>query len=191
MTPESAALLLALIVAVALVLPERVRSLPAADLALSPRAAWAPSVDDGPATVDQAASVIGLLAATLRCGAGPIECLEAVAEVDSTPAGRELAVVAAAHRWGEAPDVAWGHVGPGWSAAAVAWHAAISAGAAPAGLLTEAAARMRDAEARRLDAAAHRAGVLLVLPLGLCFLPGFVGTTVAPVVLRLVNAMGS
>ena len=31
---------------------------------------------------------------------------------------------------------------------------------------------------------------LLVLPLGLCFLPGFVGTTVVPVVLRLLTGVG-
>ncbi|MGL5816677.1 MAG: type II secretion system F family protein [Phycicoccus sp.] len=189
MTPASAVLLLALVTAAALALPAPARPLPVGGRTGPVGAPATASVDDG-ATVEDAASAIGLLAATLRCGAGPVECLEAVAEVDSTPAGRELAVVAAAHRWGEPPDVAWGHVGPGWSAAAVAWHAAISAGAAPAGLLAEAAGRMREAEARRLDAAGHRAGVLLVLPLGLCFLPGFVGTTIAPVVLRLVGAMG-
>ncbi|MGL4743798.1 MAG: type II secretion system F family protein [Dermatophilaceae bacterium] len=191
MTLELAVALLALLVAAALVLPPPMRPLPADGRTGRAGAVTATPSGEGGATVQDAASAIGLLAATLRCGAGPVECFEAVAEVDSTPAGRELAVVAAAHRWGEAPDIAWSHVGPGWAAAAVAWHAAISAGAAPAALLTEAASRMREAEARRLDAAAHRAGVLLVLPLGLCFLPGFVGTTVAPVVLRLVGAMGS
>ncbi|MGL5851959.1 MAG: type II secretion system F family protein [Phycicoccus sp.] len=190
MTPASAVLMLALVAAAVVALPARVLPLPADGRTRTARAAATAPVGAGSATVDDAASAIGLLAATLRCGAGPVECLEAVAEIDPTAAGHELAIVAAAHRWGEAPDVAWAHVGPGWSAAAVAWHAAISAGAAPAGLLVEAAGRMREAEARRLDAAAHRAGVLLVLPLGLCFLPGFVGTTVAPVVLRLVGAMG-
>ena len=43
-------------------------------------------------------------------------------------------------------------------------------------------ARTEDA---RVEAAVQRAGVLLVLPLGLAFLPGFVGTTVVPVVLHL------
>jgi Flp pilus assembly protein TadB len=141
------------------------------------------------ATVGDAATATGLLAAALRGGTGSVECLEAVARVDRSPAGRELAVVAAAHRWGEEPGQAWAHVGPGWAAAAVAWHVAVTAGAAPADLLDDAATRIRRAEARRREAAGHRAGVLLVIPLGLCFLPGFVGTTVAPVVLHLVGAL--
>ena len=143
----------------------------------------------GSATVDEAAAALGLVAAALRSGVGAVEALEAVAAVDSGAAGRELAVVAAAHRWGEAPDEAWAHVGPGWAAARVAWHAAHAAGAAPAGLLTAAATRMRAEESRRVEAAVQRAGVLLVLPLGACFLPGFVATTVAPVVLHLLGGL--
>jgi hypothetical protein len=143
-----------------------------------------------PATVDEAAAALGLVAAALRSGVGAVEALEAVAAVDDGPAGRELAVVAAAHRWGQRPDEAWGHVGPGWAAAGVAWHAAHTAGAAPAGLLAAAAGRMRAEESRRVEAAVHRAGVLLVLPLGACFLPGFVATTVAPVVLHLLGGLG-
>lgn len=141
------------------------------------------------ATVEEAAGALGLVAATLRGGSGAVEALEAVARVVPGAAGRELAVVAAAHRWGEPPDVAWTHVGPGWAAAAVAWHAAHDAGAAPAGLLAAAARRMRQEERRRLEGAVQRSGVLLVLPLGLCFLPGFVGTTVAPVVLHLLGSV--
>jgi len=143
----------------------------------------------GPATVDEAAAALGLVAAALRSGVGAVEALEAVAAVDPGPAGYELAVVAAAHRWGQSPDEAWAHVGPGWAAARVAWHAAHTAGAAPAGLLTAAAGRMRAEESRRVEAAVHRAGVLLVLPLGACFLPGFVATTVAPLVLHLLGGL--
>jgi pilus assembly protein TadC len=148
-----------------------------------------PPPPEGAPTLDDAAVALSLLAAALRGGAGPVECLESVAAVDPTPAGRDLAVVAAAHRWGEPADRAWGHVGPGWAPAAVAWHAALAAGAAPAGLVEAAASRMRSAESRRLEASLQRAGVLLVLPLGLCFLPGFVATTVAPLVLLLVSGV--
>jgi len=143
----------------------------------------------GPPTVDDAAVALTLLAAALRSGAGAVECLESVARVDPTSAGRDLAVVAAAHRWGESPESAWAHIGVGWAPAAVAWHAALSAGAAPAGLVEAAARRMREAESRRLEGAVQRAGVLLVLPLGLCFLPGFLATTVAPLVLLLVSGL--
>lgn len=143
----------------------------------------------GAATVDEAAAALGLVAAALRSGVGAVEALEAVSRVDPGPAGRELAVVAAAHRWGQAPEDAWAHVGPGWAAAGVAWHAAHVAGAAPAGLLDAAAGRMRAEESRRVDTAVQRAGVLLVLPLGACFLPGFLATTVVPVVLHLLAGL--
>lgn len=146
---------------------------------------------DEAATMDEAAAALDLVAAALRSGIGAVEALEAVAAVEVGAAGRELAVVAAAHRWGQPPDQAWAHVGPGWAAAAVAWHAAHSAGAAPAGLLAAAAARMRAEESRRVEAAVHRAGVLLVLPLGACFLPGFVATTVGPVVLHLLGGLAT
>ncbi|MGG5259733.1 type II secretion system F family protein [Phycicoccus avicenniae] len=145
--------------------------------------------DGRSATVADAAGALTLLAAALRGGAGALECLEAVSALDPGPAGRELAVVAAAHRWGESSDRAWDRVGPGWAPAAAAWHAALAAGAAPAGLVEAAADRMRLAEARRVESAVHRAGVLLVLPLGLCFLPGFVATTVVPVVLLLLGSL--
>lgn len=146
--------------------------------------------DASAATLEEAAGALTMLAAVLRGGAGAVECLEAVAAVDAGAAGRELSVVAAAHRWGEPPAQAWERVGPGWAPAAAAWHAALAAGAAPAGLVDAAADRMRAGEARRVEAAVHRSGVLLVLPLGLCFLPGFVATTVVPVVLLLVHAVG-
>jgi pilus assembly protein TadC len=148
-----------------------------------------PAQPPGPATVEEAAAALGLVAAALRGGVGAVEALEAVAAVETGPAGRELAVVAAAHRWGQPPEQAWAHVGPGWAAAAVAWHAAHSAGAAPAALLAAAAVRMRAEESRRVEASVQRAGVLLVLPLGACFLPGFVATTVAPVVLHLLGGL--
>lgn len=158
--------------------------------AVRPRRPPAPAPDRRAATLGDAAEALTLLAAALRGGSGAVECLEAVAAVDTGPAGRELAVVAAAHRWGEPPDRAWERVGPGWGPAAAAWHAALAAGAAPAGLVEAAAERMRAAEARRVEAAVHRSGVLLVLPLGACFLPGFVATTVVPVVLLLLGAVG-
>lgn len=141
------------------------------------------------ATVDEAAAALALVAAALRSGVGSVEALEAVARIVQGAAGRELAIVAAAHRWGEAPEVAWARVGPGWQAAAISWHVAHTAGAAPAGLLAAAATRMQDEEGRRVEAAVQRAGVLLVLPLGACFLPGFVATTVVPVVLLLLGGL--
>lgn len=136
-------------------------------------------------TVDAAADALVLCALALRSGLGPIEALEAVADKAGGPVAHHLRVVASAHRWGQDAATSWAHVGEAWRPAALAWQAAEQSGAAPAEVVLAAAERMRREESSRVEAAVQRAGVLLVLPLGACFLPGFVGTTVVPVVLHL------
>lgn len=159
---------------------EDLEGIPAAEQAADNREA---------STVDDAADALVLCALALRAGVSPIESLEKVATATRGRVGHALSVVAAAQRWGEPPDLAWSHVDPVWHPAAVAWSAAHHAGAAPAGLLDSAAGRVRERESARLEAAIQRSGVLLVLPLGLCFLPGFICTTVLPVVLRLARGI--
>ena len=139
-------------------------------------------------TVDEAADALVLCALAMRSGLGPVEALEAVARRVSPCVGHDLRVVASAHRWGQDSRTAWSHVGGAWEAASFAWQAAERSGAAPAGVVLAAAERMRRQETARVEAAVQRAGVLLVLPLGACFLPGFVGTTVVPVVLHLAKS---
>ncbi|MFC7487257.1 type II secretion system F family protein [Knoellia sp. CPCC 206453] len=139
-------------------------------------------------TVDEAADALVLCALALRSGLGPIEALEAVAHHVGGAVALQLRVVASAHRWGQDAATSWGHVGEAWRPAALAWQAAEQSGAAPAGVVLAAAERMRREEASRVEAAVQRAGVLLVLPLGACFLPGFIGTTVVPVVLHLARS---
>jgi pilus assembly protein TadC len=53
----------------------------------------------------------------------------------------------------------------------------------PAGLVLAAAADLRARAAGELDERVAALGVRLVLPLGLAFLPGFLLTTVVPVIL--------
>ena len=144
--------------------------------------------DLGPATVDGAADALVLVALALRSGLAPVEALEAVAELSPAQVGHQLRIVASAHRWGQDAATAWSHVDQAWRPAALAWQAAERSGAAPGGVVLAAAGRMRRHEASRVEAAVQRAGVLLVLPLGLCFLPGFAATTVVPVVLHLARA---
>lgn len=139
-------------------------------------------------TVEAAADALVLCALALRAGLGPVESLEAVAARVPGAVGHQLRVVASAHRWGQDAATAWGHVGDGWQSASLAWQAAERSGAAPAGVVLAAAERMRRQESSRVEKAVQRAGVLLVLPLGACFLPGFVATTVVPVVLHLAGA---
>lgn len=139
-------------------------------------------------TVDAAADALVLCALALRSGLGPVEALEAVADKAGGPVAHHLRVVASAHRWGQDAATSWAHVGEAWRPAALAWQAAEQSGAAPAGVVLAAAERMRREESSRVETAVQRAGVLLVLPLGACFLPGFVGTTVVPVVLHLARS---
>ncbi|NUO57395.1 MAG: secretion system protein, partial [Hamadaea sp.] len=58
-----------------------------------------------------------------------------------------------------------------------------------AATLRRVAGDLRAAEADRAEARARRAAVLLVLPLGLCFLPAFVLAGLAPVVIAVVGQL--
>ncbi|SNQ49291.1 Flp pilus assembly protein TadB [Frankia canadensis] len=68
-------------------------------------------------------------------------------------------------------------------AAVAAFDRAQVSGARPAATLTRLAARARDEAHAEIIAAARRAGVLAVVPLGLCFLPAFLLLGVVPAVL--------
>ena len=56
-----------------------------------------------------------------------------------------------------------------------------------AGGLTQLADDLRAARLAAGEAARHRAGVLLVLPLGLCFLPAFLVAGVVPVIVAVLG----
>ena len=99
----------------------------------------------------------------------------------------DLRRVSAALRWGRDMRQAWTFASPGWAPAATALVVSSSCGAPASEVLRAAATQIREDESRRLEAAAGRAGVLLVLPLGLCFLPAFVATSVVPILLVLLG----
>ncbi|GAA1902804.1 type II secretion system F family protein [Lapillicoccus jejuensis] len=129
-----------------------------------------------------------LLAVALRSGCGVTEAVEAVAAVhddDPGPVAVQLRAVAAALRWGVAPYPAWTAADPAWARVATVLAVAARAGTAPGPPLLRAARDLRAAEAAAVEVAAARAGVRLVAPLGLVFLPAFVLTTLVPVVLAL------
>jgi Flp pilus assembly protein TadB len=142
-------------------------------------------------TIAAAADAVLLLALALRSGRGMVDCLDLAAEVEQGRAGADLAVVAAAVRWGVEDHRAWELVGPDWQPAAVAWQAASRAGIAPSEILIEASARMRERAEELTAVKVQRSAVLLVLPLGGLFLPGFVATTVVPIVLHLIHRFGT
>ena len=137
------------------------------------------------ATTDQIASAMVLLAVALQSGCGVVEAVEEVAEVGRDAAAGELAVVAAALRWGMPDHRAWSVVDPRWSRAELSLRLATRSGVAPSSLLLEGAEDLWAARLAAVDVASARVAVRLVLPLGLAFLPAFVLTTVVPVVLAL------
>lgn len=147
--------------------------------------------------------VLDLLAACLAGGAALPAAADAVAAAVPGPAGRRLAAVSAALGAGFAPEQAWralsGGVGgsggvaglrddPMASAARTLGRAA--EGGAPVAAAVSRLAVDARAEARsRGEQAARRVGVLVVAPLGLCFLPAFVLLGVVPVVAGLAGPL--
>ena len=138
-------------------------------------------------TPDEVADSSVLLALALQSGRGMVQALEEVAQVSAPGAEEDLTRVAAALRWGRAMDEAWGYAREVWGPAATAFVVADAVGAPTATVLLDAAVTLREAEARRLEEAGGTAAVLLVLPLGLCFLPAFIATAVVPLVAVLVG----
>lgn len=137
------------------------------------------------ATVDEVADALVLIALALRAGLDLTHALDEVATGADGPVARDLSAVVAAVRWGRPVAEAWSYAGAVWRPAALAWSVAEVTGAAPAALVAEAAVRLREEQERARERRAARAGVLLVLPLGLGFLPAFACTAVLPVVLAL------
>jgi len=147
----------------------------------------------GPAVVDvDAALCIDLLGAALACGAMPAAALAAVAEGLGGTAGEALAEAATALSLGIDPALAWGRVAvavPPLHSAVRACARAASSGAGVAEELFRLAAAARAGAQADRRRRLQRAGVWLVLPLGLCFLPAFVLVAVVPVVLAAVPVL--
>jgi pilus assembly protein TadC len=127
---------------------------------------------------------IDLLAAALRAGLPTERAVQTVAEALGGPVGRRLAKVANALGLGLTQADAWRPVHDLPSGARLAGAVARSAdsGAALAGAFSRLADELRTARLAAVEATGQRAGVLLVLPLGLCFLPAFVLAGIVPVI---------
>jgi len=125
-----------------------------------------------------------LLAAVLVAGAPVASAVGAVAAALEGPLGSRLGQVARALELGLPPDGAWAPLGDLPEAASLARSAVRTSesGAALAAALSRIAGELRSGRDARAEEAARRAAVLVVLPLGLCFLPAFVLLGVVPVV---------
>ncbi|MGE5829723.1 MAG: type II secretion system F family protein, partial [Micromonosporaceae bacterium] len=130
-----------------------------------------------------------LLAAVLRAGAPPDVAARMVGLAIGGPLGERLTQVSRALRLGTPAGQAWAYLGDIAGGARLAQAAARSehSGAAFAGALHRVAEDLRSTRLATVDAAARRAGVLIVLPLGLCFLPAFVLAGLVPVIVAVLG----
>jgi Flp pilus assembly protein TadB len=132
---------------------------------------------------------VDLLAAALRAGAPPARAVEVVGEALGGPLGRRLVRVGTALRLGARPEEAWAPLTgvPGADRLRQAAVRSADSGAAMTGALARLADDLRAVRRARAEAGAQRLGVLVVLPVGLCFLPAFLLTGVVPVVVAVLG----
>lgn len=130
-----------------------------------------------------------LLAAALRAGAPVDRSVLAVAEALGGPLSDRLGRVGRTLLLGGEPAEAWSHLLPvaGADRLVAAALRSSSSGAALAGALTRLADDLRADRSTAAEAAARRAGVLIVLPLGLCFLPAFILAGLVPVIVAVLG----
>jgi pilus assembly protein TadC len=130
-----------------------------------------------------------LLAAALRGGVPVDRAAGAVADALGGPMGSRLGRTARSLRLGGEPSEAWAHLSDvaGSERVIAAAIRSSSSGGALAGALLRLADDLRADRSVAAEAAARRAGVLIVLPLGLCFLPAFVLAGLVPVVVAVLG----
>ncbi|MBM2618011.1 type II secretion system F family protein [Actinoplanes sp. LDG1-06] len=130
-----------------------------------------------------------LLAAALRAGAPVDGGAAAVADALDGPLGTRLRRTARSLALGAAPAEAWEHLDgvPGAERLISAAVRTSASGGALAGALGRLADDLRADRAVAVEAAAQRAGVLIVLPLGLCFLPAFLLAGLVPVLIAVLG----
>lgn len=132
----------------------------------------------------EVAATCDLVALALRAGAAVDDTLTEVAAASEGSVAAGLRAMVAARRWGiDLPPDEIG--GAAWAPLVRALRLADSAGVPPAASISAVAQDLRGERQHRLEVATARLRVQVVLPLGLCFLPAFVLTTVVPVVLAL------
>jgi pilus assembly protein TadC len=130
-----------------------------------------------------------LMAAALGSGAPVDRAVGCVGHALGGPLGDRLEMVGRELRLGGEPADAWRQVAgiTGGDRLAIAAVRSARSGAAMAGALSRVAEDLRSERAGAAEAAARRAGVLVVLPLGLCFLPAFVLAGLVPVVVAILG----
>lgn len=136
------------------------------------------SLRDQPALVD-------LLGATLSAGAAPVDALQWVGRSWPGALGEDLVRVSTAIRWGAATEEAWTQVRHPvvWHSVREAFTRSARTGAPIVDILESSARELRREHRERVEVAAHSAGVRVVLPLALCFLPAYLLWGIVPIVM--------
>jgi pilus assembly protein TadC len=132
-----------------------------------------------------------LLAAALRAGV-PVEAAARTTGAGiGGKVGRDLVRVADGLRLGLEPPDAWPALcgTPGAERIVDTVVRSAESGAAVARALERLADDLRGSRAAAVEAAAARVGVLIVLPLGLCFLPAFVLAGIVPVIVAVLGGV--
>ena len=124
-----------------------------------------------------------LLAVCLAAGLPVSGALAAVGEAIPGPLGPRLRAVAGLYRLGAEPRRAWAGAPPELGPLARALVRAGESGASVGPALATLAADTRASARAAVEADVRRAGVWILAPLGLCFLPAFVCLGVVPLVL--------
>lgn len=141
-------------------------------------------VDDGAVRVRTDLPLAADLLAVCLAGGTPVAgALAAVGGAVGGPLGEALTVVASRLRLGSADRAAWVDVPEGAAVLARVVVRAGESGSAIGPALQRLAADARVAERAATSVAVQRAGVWVLAPLGLCFLPAFLCLGVAPLVL--------
>jgi pilus assembly protein TadC len=140
------------------------------------QAARSALVRDLPAACD-------LLGVCLTAGVPVSGALAAIGEATPAPLGPELCGVAALYRMGADPRQAWAGVPAALSGLGRVLVRAGESGSTVAPALRVLAADSRAAARAATEAAVRRAGVWVLAPLGLCFLPAFLCLGVVPLIL--------
>ncbi|MFD1113925.1 type II secretion system F family protein, partial [Sphaerisporangium aureirubrum] len=130
---------------------------------------------------------VDLMVACLRAGLPVAGAVEIAAEAVGGPLAAKLSSVTGRSRLGAVPEEAWAELrdDPALSTLARDMTRAATTGAPVADVLS----RLSDDATREAQAAssaaARRAGVQVIAPLGLCFLPAFVFLGIIPIVATL------
>ncbi|SFE10312.1 type II secretion system F family protein [Blastococcus tunisiensis] len=130
-----------------------------------------------------------LLGVCLSAGVPVGAALAAVGAAVPDPLSRHLTAVSALGRLGAEPRRAWAGVPAELGPLGRVLVRAGESGAAAAPALQALAADARASERAATEAAVRRAGVWVLAPLGLCFLPAFVCLGVVPMVLGLAGEL--